>query len=427
MAAEKPFTVLGIETSCDDTAVGIVNSEGKILSSAVHSQHSLIERFGGVVPSLAMKSHQENLGIVIDQALLQAGMTDLSEIDGIAVTRGPGLAVCLRVGIREAQRIATMYKKPFVLVHHHEAHCLIGRKMAKKLPSLSKKKSYFAIPESNVKYPFLALLASGGHTSILCCYGLGHHVVIGTTLDDAIGEAFDKGARLLGILTGTKTGGAIIEDYAKNGDVKIYGGNLPLPMLHQRNCDFSFAGLKNAFRLLVHDVKKFHGIDPDFQNAPSHGDKEIEREKVLTLPNIVTNHLCAAFQDTAFRHLDERVSRAVAYIHDQGIPIRQLVVVGGVASNFQLRNVLGNLIQRANKDLRYHKLTGEWEVFFPHPSLCVDNGIMVAWTGIEMFEAGISHDPNEFDLEPIPRWPIGELLPESVRTFRTRKNSKLIQ
>eukprot|EP00605_Chrysophyceae_sp_TOSAG23-4_P001797 GSChrysophyteH1.ASY1.ANO1.1986.1 assembled CDS len=197
------FTVLGIESSCDDTGVAVVRSDGTILSNIIYSQYSVHEKFGGIVPSLAMEAHSNVIDKAVEEAISKAGLSSLEEVDAIAVTKGPGLEICLRVGCRKAQELALKYSKPFVTVHHLEAHCLTARLAGRPSGQLR----HFT---PKVPYPFLALLVSGGHTNLMVCRGLGLYEALGGTLDDSAGEAFDKAARLLGLPL-SSSGGAAIE------------------------------------------------------------------------------------------------------------------------------------------------------------------------------------------------------------------------
>jgi len=288
----KPFTVLGIESSCDDTGVSVVRSDGTILSSVVYSQYDIHKKFGGIVPSLAMEQHKLNIDVAVSEALFNSGL-DMKDIDAVAVTKGPGLEICLRVGMRKAQAIATEYNKPFVTVHHLEAHCMMAR-LAGQIPQIglsgaapTKKEADLAtsfnaalnnkvgaLPHFSpkVEFPFLVLLASGGHTSLLVCRELGEYTVLGGTLDDALGEAFDKAARLLG-LQSSSSGGVAIERAAAQhallqssanqgceGEVnkaergaggEMLPSGLRVPMRDKVNCDFSYAG-KFVFALWYH-------------------------------------------------------------------------------------------------------------------------------------------------------------------------------
>lgn len=287
---KKQFVVLGIETSCDDTGVGIVTSDGKILSNIVYSQYDIHQKFGGIVPGLAMAAHKDNIEKAIDKCLEVAGFQSMNDIDAIAVTKGPGLEICLRVGLRKAQNLAKEFAKPLVTVHHHEAHCLISR-IAGKFMSADNSTVSTPIYDTSgfkpaVEFPFLAILASGGHTSIMLCKALGEYEVLGATLDDALGEAVDKASRLLGLQSNT-SGGAAVEIAAKNGNPLAFP--MSIPMKSKINCDFSYAGLKNSFRKLVEDQRKLHGIDDSSAtstNAPLNSMEET-KNIIVSLPDLL--------------------------------------------------------------------------------------------------------------------------------------------
>ena len=219
----EPFTVLGIETSCDDTGVAVVRSDGEILGEAIASQAELHEAWGGVVPGIARDAHRDALGGAVELALRRAGLSSAAEVDAVAVTVGPGLEICLRVGCEEAVRLATAHGKAFVAVHHLEAHVLMARLACHPPPP----------------FPFLTLLTSGGHCQLLLTRGIGDHQVIGSTLDDALGEAYDKVARLLELPVGGG-GGPALESLAREGDPSATP--LPVPMRNKPSFDFSFAG-----------------------------------------------------------------------------------------------------------------------------------------------------------------------------------------
>lgn len=302
----QPFTVLGIESSCDDTGVSVVRSDGTILSSVVYSQYDIHKKFGGIVPSLAMEQHKLNIDVAVGEALSKSGL-EMKDIDAVAVTKGP-LEICLRVGMRKAQAIATEFNKPFVTVHHLEAHCMMAR-LAGQIPQIGlagdaprKNEVDSAAPLSGVpssrdntlphftpkvEFPFLVLLASGGHTSLLVCRELGEYTVLGGTLDDALGEAFDKAARLLG-LQSSSSGGVAIERAAAQhallrsnaaragqegeGEVnkaergaggEILPSGLRVPMRDKVNCDFSYAGTPIC-ALFDHLILRFMPLLPVF-------------------------------------------------------------------------------------------------------------------------------------------------------------------
>lgn len=435
---KNPFLVLGIETSCDDTGVAIVSSNGTILSNVVYSQYSVHERFGGVVPGLAMNAHKENIEIAVTEALQKAGLSSVADVDGIAVTKGPGLEICLRVGMRKAQSLAKEFRKPFVTVHHLEAHALIARLAgvevvlpdSEALPdTVSSSMPHF---QPKVAYPFLALLVSGGHTSLLICRGLGEYSVIGGTLDDSLGEAFDKAARLVGLRT-DGSGGAAVEKAAARGRVQsLY--EMSVPMRDKANCDFSYAGLKNSFRLAVLNARKSVGL-PDGTNAPA-GQHE-ESPELISLPDGVAADLCHSFQHVAFSHVEDRVGRAMDYFEDHS-PMRTrsdptetsssspfdatIVVVGGVAANLELRRRLLALIQ-ARKDRFGSEF--RWRLVFPPVMLCTDNGVMAAWSGIEKFCEGISDEAES--QEVIAKWPMGSPIGRGENVFKKRDKKKKTQ
>lgn len=400
----KDFLVLGIETSCDDTGVGIVRSNGEILSNVIFSQNKIHEKFGGVVPSLAMEAHQKNINEVINEALFKANIPSIQDIDAIAVTKGPGLEICLRVGFNHAKELACLYRKPFVTVNHLEAHCLTVRLAGKIEQEERQEEERETSEESTMSgsefipklcYPFLALLVSGGHSSLLICHSLGHYTTLGGTLDDALGEAFDKAARMVGV-SSERGGGAAVERCARDAREQYY--QLPVPMRDKRNCDFSFAGLKNAFRLTVARAQQ---SQVPLSAQPSR------------LPDDLTNNLCAAFQDAAFSHVEDRVAIALDAAAHLRVPITALAVVGGVAANSELRRRLHQLLAGRAEPLPLLSVS---------PSLCTDNGAMVAWTGVEKLLRGISDDP-EAEAGVLARWPLGRLMPldERKAAFQKRK------
>mmetsp|Transcript_15043 Transcript_15043/g.25028 ORF Transcript_15043/g.25028 Transcript_15043/m.25028 type:complete len:560 (+) Transcript_15043:96-1775(+) len=447
----KPFLVLGIESSCDDTGVAVVRSDGSVLSNIVYSQNDIHEKFGGIVPSLAMEAHKQNIDIAVEEALKAAGLDSLNDIDAVAVTKGPGLEICLRVGCRKAQLIAEEYNKPFVTVHHLEAHCMMAR-LAGATPTLSGEAADCNSASSvdiqpkiplphfapKVEFPFLVLLASGGHTSLLLCEDMGQYTVLGGTLDDALGEAFDKAARLLG-LRGASSGGVAIEQFAaeyvanqtttttttaasrSSSSSSATTGRMTVPMRSKQTCDFSYAGLKNQFRLAVTEARAREGwneTEIDRTNAPS-GQME-ETGDVVTLSDMTTGRLCAEFQTVAFAHVEDRLKRALDYVDRFQVPITSLVVVGGVAANKQLRRQLFALLenrkaaqqQQEQESSSATAAAADLDLIFPPPNLCTDNGVMVAWTGVEKLSRGISD--TIAGQEVVPRWPLGTPLSESM-------------
>lgn len=228
------IVVLGIETSCDDTAAAVVRSNGEILSQVVSSQADLLERYGGVDPKKAGEAHSQVIDEVVQRALDEASLTE-KELSAVAVTIGPGLSLCLRVGIRKARNIAGRFMLPIVGIHHMEAHTLVARLVVKEL-----------------QFPFLALLISGGHNLLVLARDLGNYVQLGTTIDDAIGEAYDKAARWLG-LNMRRGGGVALEELAREGDGQAV--KFSVPMKQHKDCNFSYAGLKTQVRLAIKSKK----------------------------------------------------------------------------------------------------------------------------------------------------------------------------
>lgn len=372
-----------------------------------------------------MEAHRNNIDVAIEKALKEAGLNSVNEVDAIAVTKGPGLEICLRVGVRKAQTLASEYNKPFVTIHHLEAHCLMARLAGEKIKDQNNSCIENQDNDENIKnkfnfspkieYPFLALLASGGHTSLQLVEGLGKYLVLGGTLDDSLGEAFDKASRLLGLRTGG-SGGAAVEAMAKLGKCRREYYSMTIPMQSKPNCDFSYAGLKNSFRVAVQKARQECGLDADSTNAPPG--QNMESPEPVMLPDSITADLCATFQDTAFSHVEDRITRALDYIDDRNIKINGLVVVGGVAANKELRKRLLKLLEvrRIAEFKEINSSINEDDtsmirnvqpipLIFPPPKLCTDNGVMAAWAGIEKFYLGFS-DAIE-NVEPIARWPLG--------------------
>lgn len=344
----KPFTVLGIESSCDDTGAAVVRSDGVILGEALASQAEIHEEWGGVVPGLAKSAHEENIDRVIEDALKKAQLS-LEEIDAIGVTVGPGLELCLRVGSDKAKELATRYKKPFVGVHHLEAHILMARIEC----------------QEELKFPFLALLVSGGHCQLLKCMGIGRYSVIGGTLDDSLGECYDKTARLLGLPIGGG-GGPALEALAKQGNATAVP--LTIPLQKRQDCDFSYAGLKTNIRRAAESLVLERGVEsvPEL----SHEDKA---------------DLAASFQNVAIKHLEMRLQRAMKLMETEDI--NALAVVGGVAANQELRRRLQILCDER-----------EWSMVVPPPRLCTDQGAMASWAAVERLRLGSSDDPVTQDI-----------------------------
>jgi N6-L-threonylcarbamoyladenine synthase len=339
--------MLGIETSCDETAAAIVDSDRRILSNVVHSQIAAHTPYGGVVPEIAARAHLDYLDAVIGRALTDAGVA-LNDIDGIAATGGPGLIGGVIVGVMTAKAIAASAGKRFVAVNHLEAHALTARLTA---PA-----------DQPLAFPYLLLLVSGGHCQLLDVEGVGRYRRLGTTIDDAAGEAFDKAAAMLGL---GFPGGPALEEAAASGDAKRFA--LPRPMLGRPNADFSFSGLKTALR----------------QAAAS-----------TNLDDQARSDLAASFQAAITDALVDRTGRAIAMFEERHGSGRPLVLAGGVAANRSIRAALAALAERRGMPLAV-----------PPIGLCTDNAAMVAWAGIERLAVGPADD---LDFAPRPRWPLDQ-------------------
>lgn len=335
--------VMGIETSCDETAVAVIEAPagtqavGRILSNTVYSQLAEHRRFGGVVPEIAARAHLERIDGLVAQALDEAGL-GLADLDGIAATGGPGLIGGVMVGVMTAKALAFAHEKPFIAVNHLEGHALSVR-----------------LTEP-VAFPYLLLLVSGGHCQLLTVRGPGDFTRLGTTIDDAAGECFDKTAKLLGL---GFPGGPAVERAAVGGDPRRFA--LPRPMWRKPGCDFSFSGLKTAVRLAV---EKLPADDPQ-----------------------AVADLCASFQRTVGDVFADRCANALALA-----PSSTLVVAGGVAANVYLRGRLEEIAASHGATL-----------VAPPVRLCTDNGAMIAWAGAERLRLG---QVDTLDFRPRPRWPL---------------------
>jgi N6-L-threonylcarbamoyladenine synthase len=345
--SSRPFTALGLETSCDETAASVVRGRspgpGEILSNVVLSQIEEHRPYGGVVPEIAARAHVEVLDEVVRRALTEADIK-LGAVDVIAATAGPGLIGGVMVGLTTAKALALAADKPLVAVNHLEAHALTARLT------------------DGVPFPYLLLLISGGHCQLLAVEGLGRYRLYGTTIDDAMGEAFDKTAKLLGL---AYPGGPAVEALARAGDAKHYA--LPRPMLGREGADFSFSGLKTAVRQIV-------------RAAPLDAQAKAD--------------LAAGFQAAAVDVLRDRTRSAMRRFSHETKGAGRLVVAGGVAAN-----------QAIGRALR--ELCGEegFEIAIPPAKLCTDNAAMVAWAGVERCQCGAF---SELDVPPKARWPLQE-------------------
>ncbi|KAL2658463.1 hypothetical protein AAZV13_03G024500 [Glycine max] len=330
LAASKrdgDVVVLGIETSCDDTAAAVVRSDGEILSQVVSSQADLLAKYGGVAPKMAEEAHSKVIDQVVQEALDKAYLTE-KDLTAVAVTIGPGLSLCLRVGVQKARKIAGGFNLPIIGIHHMEAHALVAR-----------------LIEKDLQFPFMALLISGGHNLLVLARDLGQYIQLGTTIDDAIGEAYDKTAKWLG-LDLRRSGGPAIEKLAMEGNAESV--KFSIPMKQHKDCNFSYAGLKTQVRLAI-ESKKIDAKIPI--SSASNGDRLSRAD------------IAASFQRIAVLHLEERCERAIQWALKMEPSIRHLVVSGGVASNQYVRARLDMVVKKNGLQL-----------VCPPPRLCTDNG-----------------------------------------------------
>ena len=339
--------VLGIETSCDETAAAVVGDDRRILSNLVLSQLDDHRPYGGVVPEIAARSHLDHLDGLIARALDEASV-DFDALDGIAATAGPGLIGGVFVGVMTAKAIAAARGLPFLAINHLEGHALSAR--------LS----------DDLAFPYLLLLVSGGHCQLLAAEGVGCYRRLGGTVDDAVGEAFDKSAKILGL---GYPGGPALEQAAKGGDPGRF--DLPRPMLGRKSLDFSFSGLKTAVRHQAAALGEDRAKPPGAEDAAD---------------------LAASFQAAVADVLADRCSRALDRFQSRYGQPGPLVVAGGVAANRTLRARLDAVARSAQA-----------RFVAPPPALCTDNAAMIAWAGVERLRLGLV-DPLDF--APRPRWPL---------------------
>ncbi len=339
------ITILGIETSCDETAVAIVRNDRTIVAQRILSQLKEHAPYGGVVPEIAARAHLDHLDSLIKQVMTDAVLT-YNDIDAVAATSGPGLIGGVMTGLLTAKGLAMAANKPLLAINHIEAHALSPRL------------------NPGVAFPYLLLLVSGGHCQIVWVEALGIYHLIGKTIDDAVGEAFDKVAKLLGL---GYPGGPALEKLMHGADLtRVKDFPLPRPLLGQKNADFSFAGLKTAARLLI--------------------------------PNLHTDTdratFALSFHQTIAAIFNDRLQNALHLIDHK---VERLVVAGGVAANQFLRTALQDFCTQRG-------------IIFAAPpmSLCTDNAAMIAWAGVERFAAG---QTDSMDIAARPRWPLAEMTP----------------
>jgi N6-L-threonylcarbamoyladenine synthase len=346
--------VLGIESTCDETAASVVelrpDGGGVILSNEIHSQIAEHAAYGGVVPEIAARAHVEILDHLVRRALDHAGLR-FADLDGIAAAAGPGLIGGVMVGLTTGKALALAGGKPFMAINHLEAHALTARLT------------------DGVDFPYLLLLVSGGHTQLIAVRGVGDYARIGATVDDAIGEAFDKVAKMLNL---PYPGGPQVEKAAQTGDPTLF--DLPRPMLRRPGADFSLSGLKTAVRI------------------------EIQRLGRVPRPSDIAD-LCASFQAAVVDVIGDRTRAGLRLFREQFGPPQALVVAGGVAAN----QAIGHALMRLSTQ------TGV-KLIIPPPGLCTDNGAMIAWAGLERLRLGMT---DGMDFAPRPRWPLDASAPRA--------------
>ena len=349
--------ILGIETSCDETACAIVDDKRKIHSNIVISQLKQHDKYGGVIPEVAARAHLELLETVITEALKQADLS-LNDMDAIAATCGPGLIGGVMVGATTAKAMALGLSKPFIAVNHLCAHALTARLT------------------DDVEFPYLLLLVSGGHTQLVIVKSAMKYEVLGSTIDDAVGEAFDKVAKLLGL---AYPGGPKLEKLAQNGAKDVF--KFPRPLLQmtkqrvdgkgtaQQKYNFSLSGLKTAVRTAIGKL----GSDINSQDKAN---------------------IASSFQAAVGDIITNRCHNGLQYCTNHNIDVTSLVIAGGVGANLYLRKRLSDA------------LSDQIDVIVPPPNLCVDNGAMVAWAGMEKYKLGLT---DSLDFIPKPRWPLADI------------------
>ena len=337
--------ILGIETSCDETAAAVLDLDGTVLGHTVASQTDVHQEWGGVVPNLAARAHLENIRPIVEKTLREAHCQP-SDLSAIGVTLGPGLIASLITGVMFAKGMALSLDKPFIAINHLEGHGL--------LPHLN----------PGVRFPYLLLLVSGGHSQFVLMRALGDYVMLGQSLDDAAGETFDKTARLLGL---AYPGGPALETLAQTGDPNRF--TFPIPLKDRKGCDFSFSGLKTA---VAKTIQTLH--EPYLQTKAD---------------------VAASFQKTIALIFGNRLKNAVKEARRLCPDLDRIVISGGVAANRYLRSALEASSAREGLAL-----------IAPPPELCTDNGIMIAYAALLRYKAGLF---SPLDMEPRARWPLSEV------------------
>nr|XP_056717209.1 tRNA N6-adenosine threonylcarbamoyltransferase, mitochondrial [Euleptes europaea] len=368
--------VLGIETSCDDTGAAVMDETGNVLGEALHSQGEVHLKTGGIIPLVAQQLHQENVGRIVQEALSASGVC-MNDLSAVATTVKPGLALSLGVGLGYSLELVERYKKPFIPIHHMEAHALTIR------------------ATDRVEFPFLVLLLSGGHCILAVARGVADFLLLGQTVDIAPGDMLDKVARRLSLQQHPDcsglNGGKAIENLAQQGNHLRYG--FSVPMEQHLNCDFSFAGLQNNANRVIMQQEKEEGLQPG---------------QLLSC----ISDLASSIQHTVAVHIAKRTYRAILFCTQNGILPQNnatLVASGGVASNQYIRKTLQIVTDAAG-----------FSLLCPPPRLCTDNGIMIAWNGIERLRAGLGVLYSTEGIRYEPKAPLGTDISEQVKKAAIR-------
>ncbi|KAK3568716.1 hypothetical protein QTP86_013873 [Hemibagrus guttatus] len=367
----RPRVVLGIETSCDETGAAVMDETGTILGESLHSQKEVHLKAGGIVPPVAQRLHRENISRVVQEALDRSGVT-AHELDAVATTVKPGLALSLGVGLHFSLSFVRQHEKPFIPIHHMEAHALTVRML------------------QHVEFPFLVLLVSGGHSLLALARGIDDFLLLGQTLDEAPGDTLDKVARRLSLLKHPKchglSGGQAIEVLAKKGDRLQF--RFKPPMGQHYDCNFSFAGVRNQVAMAIMKKEKQEGVEPG---------------QLLSC----VQDIAAAAQHTVASHIAKRTHRAILFCRSRGLLPQNnpaLVISGGVASNEYIRETLRIVTDATGMQL-----------LCPPAKFCTDNGVMIAWNGVERLKAGKGVVSHTQEVTYEPRAPLGRDISAEVR------------
>jgi N6-L-threonylcarbamoyladenine synthase len=378
--------ILGIDTSCDDTSAAVVYKDN-VLSNIISSQVHVHKDWGGVVPSLAKRKHEELIDHIIELALTRS-RKKITDVEAIAITIGPGLAIALEVGIKKAKELALLYNKPIIPINHMEGHVYSA------LAKNSKGK-----PDIEYQLPMLAVLVSGGHTEIVLMRNHGEYEILGQTLDDAIGESFDKVGRILNM---GYPAGPVLEKIAESGDENTY--SLPIPMQHSKDLNLSYSGLKTAtMRIINEEIGALNRFGMKFSESLkslSYSDKNCnnqESEK-KNISHIIAN-ISASFQKASIEQLIIKVSRSLDMLRGQGIDIQDMIIAGGVAQNKYLRKKF----RRVFSHLRIHYPTSK--------KLFTDNAAMIAVAGyFNYLNNKILTKLDEINkIDRLPNWKLNEI------------------